>query len=590
MSIQIIDGFQVNAATPIDNRIVASGSVARNAIPYKYHGLRVYDISDNIPYVWNGSSWLSENASGIVGSGSASRIPLYTSSNVVSNSSLQEVGGGIVRTIDNFGVSRITMNANTGALQATSFNGNGSFITNILGSNINGNSISVSGFGSKIIPSGTTDQVLVSDISFTNWRNLSDVSVGTASIASQVRVTGTDLSNANRPIAFVDTVNITPINNTVKANSNLTYNPLTRTLATGTVSSTRLITSGDVRVGTNLNCVGGLIDVGVTGANRNAYLFSGSTGVTELGSFLNRPIIFSTGNTIISEKVRITSDGNFLIANLGSAAAPAISFTGDSNTGIYSPGGNILSFSTGGGERFRLSTGAASDFNFRSLSGTRQLGLSIYDSGYTVLNMSSGVSSVLDVTGYSSVNLTGKLVVSDNSSGTTNTDTSIFSNTNVNFTGSVIVPITARGTGTSALFMYGLANNANTFIVYNNGSVRNSTNSYLGISDIKLKENIVDATPKLDKLMQVRIVNYNFKENSGHETFKQIGVVAQELENILPGLVEETPDRDEKGEILETTTKSVKYSIFVPMLIKAMQEQQAQIEELKSQVASLINK
>ena len=70
------------------------------------------------------------------------------------------------------------------------------------------------------------------------------------------------------------------------------------------------------------------------------------------------------------------------------------------------------------------------------------------------------------------------------------TDTSIFSNTNVNFTGSVIVPTTARGTGTSAFFMYGLANGTNTFQIYNNGSVRNTSNSYAGISDIKLKENI----------------------------------------------------------------------------------------------------
>jgi hypothetical protein len=35
MSIQIIDGFQVNTALPIDNRIVASGSAARNAISYQ---------------------------------------------------------------------------------------------------------------------------------------------------------------------------------------------------------------------------------------------------------------------------------------------------------------------------------------------------------------------------------------------------------------------------------------------------------------------------------------------------------------------------------------------------------------------------
>ena len=45
----------------------------------------------------------------------------------------------------------------------------------------------------------------------------------------------------------------------------------------------------------------------------------------------------------------------------------------------------------------------------------------------------------------------------------------------------------------------------------------------------------------------------------------------------------------ESGEKIDlgTTTKSVKYSVFVPMLIKAIQEQQAQIEELKAKILSL---
>ena len=179
------------------------------------------------------------------------------------------------------------------------------------------------------------------------------------------------------------------------------------------------------------------------------------------------------------------------------------------------------------------------------------------------------------------LNLTGtfnstKLVVESSASG----DVSVLKNTNASFTHSTIYLNTTRAAGTACLFMWGEANtNSVTFKVYNNGTVNNSTGTYAGISDIKLKENIVDATPKLEKLMQVRVVNYNFKENSGYETFKQIGVIAQELVNIFPGLVDET-----------TTTKSVKYSLFVPMLIKAIQEQQAQIEELKSQVDSLINK
>jgi hypothetical protein len=48
-------------------------------------------------------------------------------------------------------------------------------------------------------------------------------------------------------------------------------------------------------------------------------------------------------------------------------------------------------------------------------------------------------------------------------------------------------------------------------------------------------------------------------------------------------MVDENQDRDNDGNLLETTTKGVKYSVFVPILIKSIQEQQAQIESLKSE-------
>jgi hypothetical protein len=122
-----------------------------------------------------------------------------------------------------------------------------------------------------------------------------------------------------------------------------------------------------------------------------------------------------------------------------------------------------------------------------------------------------------------------------------------------------------------------------TYVIYENGDVRNSNNSYGAISDAKLKENIADATPKLDKINQVRVVNFNLIG----DTKKQIGVVAQELEQVFPSLVDETTDRDSEGNDLSTTTKSVKYSVFVPILIKAMQEQQAMIVQLQADVAEL---
>ena len=138
----------------------------------------------------------------------------------------------------------------------------------------------------------------------------------------------------------------------------------------------------------------------------------------------------------------------------------------------------------------------------------------------------------------------------------------------------------------SSYFVYGTNSSGNCFNILGNGNITNTNNSYGAISDIKLKENITDATPKLDKLNQVRVVNYNLKTNPNE---KLLGVVAQELEQIFPSMVSETVDMDENGKELDTKTKSVKYTVFIPMLIKALQEQQTQIEELKAEITALKN-
>ena len=158
--------------------------------------------------------------------------------------------------------------------------------------------------------------------------------------------------------------------------------------------------------------------------------------------------------------------------------------------------------------------------------------------------------------------------------------------TNASYADWVYTASTNRGSGTSCGFFRGVANSLFTIFIYNNGNIVNLNNSYGAISDVRLKENITDATPKLDKLNQVRVVNYNL---IGQDQ-KQIGVIAQEIEQIFPSMVEETIDRDAEGTDLGTTTKSVKYSVFVPMLIKAMQEQQAIIDALETRLAALEGK
>jgi hypothetical protein len=131
---------------------------------------------------------------------------------------------------------------------------------------------------------------------------------------------------------------------------------------------------------------------------------------------------------------------------------------------------------------------------------------------------------------------------------------------------------TGVGTGTAS------------FIVRTNGNVINTNNSYGSISDIKLKENIVDANSQWNDLKALQIRNYNFKEGQTHT---QIGLVAQEAELVSPGLVSESPDRDEDGNDLGTTTKSVSYSVLYMKAVKALQEAMERIETLEAKVAAL---
>ena len=139
--------------------------------------------------------------------------------------------------------------------------------------------------------------------------------------------------------------------------------------------------------------------------------------------------------------------------------------------------------------------------------------------------------------------------------------------------------------------MYGLhsstgtvAGGTNSFTVWNNGNVLNTNNIYAGISDIKLKENIVDANSQWDDLKALQVRKYNFKEGQTHT---QLGLVAQEVELVSPGLVSESPDRDAEGNDLGTTTKSVNYSVLYMKAVKALQEAMERIETLEAKVAAL---
>jgi hypothetical protein len=149
-----------------------------------------------------------------------------------------------------------------------------------------------------------------------------------------------------------------------------------------------------------------------------------------------------------------------------------------------------------------------------------------------------------------------------------------------------------QGAGTSYAFILGVhsrtgpqTGGTNAFLVYTNGNVENTNNSYAGISDLKLKENIVNAGSQWDDLKALQVRKYNFKKETGQQTHTQIGLVAQEVELVSPGLVSESPDRDEDGNDLGTVTKSVNYSVLYMKAVKALQEAMERIETLEGMVA-----
>ena len=130
--------------------------------------------------------------------------------------------------------------------------------------------------------------------------------------------------------------------------------------------------------------------------------------------------------------------------------------------------------------------------------------------------------------------------------------------------------------------------NTNTIHFTAGGRIVSLTRNILTLSDIRLKENIVDATPKLEDLLKVRVVNYSLKGSNGA---KLIGVVAQELEELFPSLVNDGLLSIQDINLGKTESyKSVKYSCFDVILIKAFQEQMAIINKLSLRLDELESK
>jgi hypothetical protein len=129
----------------------------------------------------------------------------------------------------------------------------------------------------------------------------------------------------------------------------------------------------------------------------------------------------------------------------------------------------------------------------------------------------------------------------------------------------------ASATGDLQQWIYG----TNTYAyVDKDGDFYNSSGSYGQISDLRVKENIVEARDYTEDLMKLRVVKYSLKKDQEQEATK-LGFIAQEVEAVFPNMVE-TTETDEIKDL-----KSIKMSVLIPMLVKTIQQLNERVKELE---------
>jgi hypothetical protein len=109
-------------------------------------------------------------------------------------------------------------------------------------------------------------------------------------------------------------------------------------------------------------------------------------------------------------------------------------------------------------------------------------------------------------------------------------------------------------------------------VVKASGDFTNVNGAYGQISDARLKDTIQDARSYMADLANIRVVTYTWKDKGDSDPL--LGVIAQEVHSIFPHMVEE----DASGYL------SVKTSVFIPMLITAVQTLRQEINDLRDQI------
>jgi hypothetical protein len=258
--------------------------------------------------------------------------------------------------------------------------------------------------------------------------------------------------------------------------------------------------------------------------------------------------IVSEGSTLLpEERLRIASNGNVIFRK--QAIAPD-GFVGNL-IGIANTSTTLqVSSDTTNNNRF-LTFVDSSSSGFRSIRTSSEITFNPSGKLFTVNNIRA------NGTAESTSTSTGALVVSGG--------VGVGGRLNVAGATSITSTTASTSTSTGALVVsggLGVAKN-----IFSGGNIV-ASGTVTANSDIKLKENVITIESALEKVLSLRGVEYDRKDSGEH----QIGVIAQEVEKIIPEVV--------YGDEI----KSVAYGNLVGLLIEAIKEQQKEIEELKKTI------